>query len=143
MVAGGPLALMIAALFTGAAFYISFAEHPARLVLSDEAALLQWKRSYKRGFLMQASLAIVGFLFAIVAWLQDSNGWWLAGGVALLANWPFTLLAIMPTNKSLFQTSPEAAGSASRDLMVRWGRLHAVRAGLGVLATAIFAWLMI
>ena len=39
------LAFLIAALFAGAAIYVSFVEHPARLALDDAAALAQWKPS--------------------------------------------------------------------------------------------------
>ncbi len=141
--AAGPLALMVAALFTGAAFYVNFAEQHARLKLDDRAALAQWKPSYQRGFIMQASLAVLGFLCGTAAWFQDGNVWWLVGAAAMLANWPFTLVAIMPTNKALQGTALAEAGPASRGLMETWGRLHAVRTGLGALATAIFLCLMI
>jgi Domain of unknown function (DUF1772) len=139
----GPMALVIAGIFTGAAFYVNFAEQPARLILDDRAALTQWKPSYHRGFIMQASIAIVGFLFGVGAWFQDGNVWWLIGACVLLANWPFTLLAIMPTNKALMATPPEGAGPKSRELMQTWGKLHAVRTSLGAIATAIFLWLLV
>jgi len=58
----GLIALMLAAIFTGAAVYVSFVEQPARMLLEPEAALAQWQPSYKRGAVMQAGLAVVAAL---------------------------------------------------------------------------------
>ena len=133
----GHLALVAAALFAGAAIYITVAEQPARLGLDDRAALLQWKPAYARGFAMQATLAVIGSALGAWTWWQGGHGLWLAGAIALLANWPFTLFAIMPTNHKLGAIAPDAAGLESRALLVRWGHLHAVRSGLGTVATAL------
>jgi hypothetical protein len=132
----GQLALTAAALFSGAAVYINFAEQPARLGLSDQALLDQWKPSYKRGFAMQSSLAVLGFLLGGWAWWQSSEPLWLVGAILMLANWPFTLLGIMPTNSKLMAT--QTATPDSRTLIVKWGGLHAGRTFLGFLATAAF-----
>ena len=124
----GALALVAAALFTGAAIYISVAEQPARLALDDAAALAQWRAAYARGAPMQASLAVVGFLLGVGAWWQ-SGGWlWLIGAVLLVANWPYTLACIMPVNRKLKAIEP---GADSRALLQLWGRLHAGRSLLG------------
>ena len=125
------LAVFATALFAGAALYVSLAEHPARMELDDAAALAQWKPSYARGKLMQASLALVGSLLAFWAWWAGGGLVWLIAGLLLLANWPFTLLVILPVNHRLEAMTPDAAGPESRALLVRWGRLHWVRSLLG------------
>ncbi len=134
----GLLALVIAAGFAGAAIYINVAEHPARLGLPVGALLQQWKPSYVRGFAMQATLALLGAVLGALAWWKIGNGLWLAGAVVLLANWPFTLLVIMPTNRRLMATAPESADAVTRSLLERWGRLHAVRSVLGAIAATLF-----
>jgi hypothetical protein len=136
----GQLALIIAAVFSGAALYVNIAEQPARLTLDDRALLTEWKPAYKRGFTMQASLAIVGGLFGLVAWWQSDDWRWLLGAALLIANWPYTLIGIMPTNNRLMEMPLDQAGPESRTLMESWGRLHAVRTALGLLATATFLW---
>jgi hypothetical protein len=136
----GQLALVIAALFTGAALYVSVAEHPARMNLDDRPLLVEWKPAYKRGAALQAPLALAGFLLGLLAWWQTNDWRWIAGAVFLVANWPYTLLVIMPTNNRLMNMNPTNPGPETRGLMEQWGRLHAVRTALGFAATAVFLW---
>ena len=100
----GHLALAVAALFTGAAFYVNFAEQPARMTLDDRSLLAEWKLAYSRGAVMQATLALVGFILGAIAWWQTGTLAFLAGGLVILPAWPWTLLAIAPTNKALMAT---------------------------------------
>jgi uncharacterized membrane protein len=136
----GALALAASAFFAGAAAYVSLAEQPARLQLDDPALLTQWKPSYKRGAAMQAPLALIGCILGLIAWRQTGAWQWLAGAIVLISAWPYTLLVIRPTNNALMDTPPRNAGPRSRTLIEKWGRLHAGRAGLGVLAMLLFLW---
>ena len=136
----GLLALTVAAIFTGAAFYVNVAEQPARLSLDDPALLTEWKPSYKRGAAMQAPLALVGFLLGLTAWWQTSHPGFLLGGIAMVAPWPWTLIGIKPVNDALLATRADQAGPATRALILKWGVLHSVRTGLGALATVAFLW---
>lgn len=136
----GMLALVTSALFSGAAFYINIAEHPARLLLDDRSLLTQWKPSYARGFTMQASLAVVSGLLGLwAAWIARDTRW-VVGAALILANWPYTLLVMMPTNHRLAAIPNNEAGANSRAMIVKWGGLHAVRTTLGCLAVASYLW---
>jgi hypothetical protein len=136
----GQLALLSATVFAGAALYISLVEQPARLGLDDRSLLAEWKPAYKRGTAMQAPLAVVGFLLGLAAWWQSGHVGWALGALLMIANWPFTFFAVMPTNDRLMAIEPAAAGAESRAMIERWGSLHAVRTALGVAASLVFLW---
>src|SRR5260370_4304474 len=136
----GLLALIAAAVFTGAVLYVHVAEPPARLLLDDRALLTEWKPSYKRGAAMQAPLALLGCLLGLIAWWQISHPGFLIGAIAMIAPWPWTLIGIKPTNDALLATEPDRAGPQTRALVLKWGALHGVRTALGVLATLAFLW---
>jgi hypothetical protein len=93
------------------------AEQPARLQLDNRSLLAEWKPAYKRGYVMQASLAIVGGLFGLLAYLSALDWRWLLGAIVLLANWPHTRFVIVPTNNRFMDTPPDAATAETRRMI--------------------------
>lgn len=132
------IAILCAGLFTGAALYVNLVEHPARMETGTELALSEFKPSYRRGAVMQGLLAAIGFVSSLIAWLTGSSNGWLIGGICLGTVIPFTLLVILPTNRKLLDPSLDKSSSAARSLLIRWGRLHAVRTMLGFISFLIF-----
>jgi len=132
------IALVLAGMFTGAAFYINIAEQPARMALEDQALLAEWKLAYRRGYAMQATLVFVGFLLGVWAWHLTDKTAFLAGALILFANWPWTILMMLPINKRLQATPEEHAAADTRRLLQKWNYLHGVRTLLGFLSASLF-----
>jgi hypothetical protein len=128
------LATLCAGLFAGAAIYITFVEHPARLACGTELAATEFGPSYRRAAIMQASLAAVGLIAAIVAWAQGRGLAVLIGGLLLGVVIPFTLLVVDPITKRLIDPALERGSAEAALLLSRWGQLHLVRSVAGGLA---------
>jgi hypothetical protein len=88
---------------------------------------------------MQASLALLSGIFGLIAAWQTQDWRWLPGAVLILANWPYTLLVVKPTNDQLHALAKNQA-AASRALIATWARQHAIRTALGILAAAVYLW---
>ena len=135
----GAIALAVMAAFTGVALYINLVEHPARRVLLDGEMLAQWQTSHPRTAKMQATLAMAGFFFGLLAFVwSGAKALYLTGALFSVANWLVTTKWIMPVNHTLLATDPDTAGADTRALLEKWNLLHAIRTGLGLLAVICF-----
>jgi uncharacterized membrane protein len=131
-------ALVAAALFAGAALYISLAEHPARMKLDNRSALAQWNPSYRAATPLMAGLALLSLVLGAWAWWKIGDDWLLAGALLIGAVVPLTLVLVLPINRRLLATTADSAGEESRTLLARWGRLHALRTVLALAAVAAY-----
>ena len=137
------VATISCAIFAGAAIYINLVEHPARMSCGTQIAVTVWAPSYKRATVMQAPLAILSFLAGVSAWLLGGGIMWFAGAVLIGLVVPFTLIAIMPTNRQLLAPGRDLASTETRVLLIKWSRLHAVRSLLSLLALVVYLILLL
>lgn len=136
------VATLSCALFAGAAVYINWAEHPARLECGQALAAAVFGPSYRRAARMQAALALVSTVAATIAALGGGGWAWLLGAALIFSVVPFTVIAIMPTNKQLLAADLDTAAERTGALLRTWGRLHAVRSGLSLVASCLFVYLL-
>src|SRR5688572_18096721 len=122
MMKGGPMLLLIVAasaagLFAGAAVYINLVEHPARTACGPAVAIQEFRPSYKRATVMQASLAVVGCLAGVGAAWQQQDAGMLVAALLLGLVVPFTLVVIFPTNARLLNSSLDPASAEASTLL--------------------------
>jgi hypothetical protein len=132
------MATLSAGIFSGAAIYVNLVEHPARMQCGTALAVTEFAPSYKRGAIMQASLAAFAFMNGLIAWLLSSSVAWLIGAILIGAVIPFTLVIIYPVNKKLLDPLLDNTSEDAAKLLSRWGRLHSVRSFLGFASLLIF-----
>jgi hypothetical protein len=137
------IAVLSSAIFAGAAIYINVAEHPARMGCDTKTAVTVWAPSYKRAYVMQASLAVLSFLSGIGIWLLSGGIMWLLAAILIGAVIPFTFIIIMPTNQKLLAPERDLNSAETRELLVKWGKLHAVRSILSFIALVIYVALLL
>ena len=137
------IAVLSCTLFTGAAVYINLVEHPARMGCGTKTAATVWAPSYKRATVMQALLAMLSLVSGVTAWLINHEILWLISAVLIGLVVPFTLIVIKPTNDQLLAPDRDLASDETRMLLMKWGRLHAVRSVLGLAASGTYLFVLL
>ena len=137
------IAVLAAAIFAGAAVYINLVEHPARMTLDTKSAALEWATSYSRATWMQAPLALLSLFAGLASWLLGGGIGWAIAALVVGGVVPFTFLGVMPTNKALLAPGRDLTSPETRELLVRWDKLHAVRTVLSVAATLLYLFLLL
>jgi Domain of unknown function (DUF1772) len=94
--------------------------------------------SYWRAAATQASLALAGAFAGVLAWQLGARIEWVAGSALLFFVMPFTLVAIMRTDKRLLDPALDRNSREAHDLLLKWRRLHAVRSVVGGTSSLIF-----
>ena len=135
----GLLALVFAAAFSGAALYLNIVEQPSRLALDDRALLSEWRPSDRRGFAMLATLALLSAILALAASFESHDVRWLIGAIIIIASWPYTYFAIVPTTNRIL-TLPSNDPGQARELVRAWGLLEIGQTAIGIVACAVFLW---
>jgi hypothetical protein len=128
------LSALCAGLFTGAAGYVTLVAHPSRLEAGNATALAEFRPSFPRARRLQASLAVLGGVSGAGAGLMGDGAAFLFTALLLFGNVAFTFVAIAPVYERLLDPELAPSSPETLPLLERWGRLHAVRSALGLLA---------
>jgi hypothetical protein len=126
--------LLATGLCAGAAVYVSLVEHPARVAGGTALVGAEFRPSSRRGAVMRASLAALAAVAGIGDWARGPGARPLPAGLVMVFLIAFTLGVILPTNKRLMDPALDVSGAEAPALLVRLGRLHAVRTAAGLVA---------
>jgi hypothetical protein len=139
----GLYAFAAAAAFLGAAIYIGFVEHPARLELGDRAMVREWRVSDHRGTILLTALSLLSAALAFVQYRVGGDVRWIIGGLAILSSWPYDYYVLVPVSVWLCAVAPEERSAPARKLMRDWGLLEWGYALIGLVACGAFAWALV
>jgi Anthrone oxygenase len=133
---------LAAGLFTGAALFIHFVEHPARMELGPAQGVSSFGAMYKRAKIMQPFLVLLSFFSGAEAWFLGANAWWLIGSIIMVSLFPYTFILMLPLNKELTDPGLDKNSSRAAELLAQWGNLHKYRVLIGLVAFVIFLLLL-
>jgi len=136
-------AALTAGLFTGAALYIIFVEHPARLKYGPPLAVTEFVAGYRRAAVMQPVLAFLSFGAGVLAWREGASFWWLLGGAAMGSLFPLTIFWMLPINRQLHEPGLEHDADRAMELLTLWGHWHRLRCLIGLLSFFLFLVLLL
>ena len=135
----GTFALLFAAAFTGASFYVNWVEQPARLALDDEALLGEWGPSDSRGVALLAAYALVSAIAGFIAYFESQDVRWAFGALVIIMSWPYAFFLMTPLDNQI-RSLRGGEVAAARALVRQWGIVESGLTAIGAAAVLIFLW---
>ena len=135
----GQIALALAAAFAGAAFYINFAEQPARLALDEGALLSEWGPSDSRAVALLAALALLAAIAGFIAYFEAQDVRWAYGALVIIASWLYAFFVMAPLDNQI-RSLRGGEVAAARALVRQWGIVESGLTAIGLVAVLVFLW---
>ena len=137
----GLIALSFAAAFAGAAVYVNWVEQPARLALDGEALLSEWGPSDRRGVALLLAFALAAAVAGLIAFFETEDVRYAYGALIAVASWPYAFFVMAPLNNQILGLHGSDV-AAARALVKQWGLIESGFAAIGVVAVAMFLWIL-
>lgn len=133
--------LISSALVSGAAFYVSMVENPARNKgMTPQVRLKSFIPTYNKAAVSQATNLIISIIISGTLYFLTWNVLWAVGCGFLLFVLGFTLLQILPLNHILITPDANHSDDKITELLSRWTKFQVARTIACIAAFIIFAY---
>ena len=130
------VARLSSSLFAGFAGYCSLVEHPSMVDTGAKAAADHFNAMFKRAASLQTALSLTSAASSFAVYYLRKEKQFLYSGILLFSILPYTLVTMMNTNLALLDPALNRESATSKQLIEKWGHLHAFRSLIGLAAVS-------
>jgi hypothetical protein len=132
------VAKLSTSIFAANSLFTNTVQHPARMTQPTAYAITEYRSTFTRIGIQQASLSLIGLASGLVAYYYEPDNLLLVPTLMLGAMIPYTILFIAPTNSKLNDPNLDKDSPRAKELLQRWIVAHTFRTLITV--TAAFLW---
>lgn len=111
----------------GVALTSSIIVHPILKIISRIAAIEVFKPFFDKTHKVVLAMSIVGSILALILSITTENWWWFGISLLMHLNGPYTIFFMMPLNRRLMADDVDPKSAQTKNDLLNWGKLHAVR----------------
>ena len=111
----------------GVALTSSVIVHPILKMISRPAAIEVFKPFFDKTHIWVLILSIIVTFLTLIYSIITGNWWWFGIAMLMHLNGPYTLKFMMPTNKRLMAENVDPNSDQTKEDLLNWGNLHALR----------------
>ena len=111
----------------GIALTSSIIVHPILKMISRTAAIEVFKPFFDKTHKVVLYMSIIVSLLALALSIATENWWWFGISLLMHLNGPYTIFTMMPLNRRLMEEDVDPNSDQTKNDLLKWGSLHAVR----------------